>query len=267
LSQKASREQAADLAIQSGQLLNGCHIRLEELKSLYARLWLMESKPYWLDHLMKAFDEKINDYDEAEKLLEKTIDQLRAGEFLAPPEEIRLNIEEQKGQYFQYWLLCGPFPNEAGRGRETDFLESMGGEAEASPTPGYSFNAGIFGDIYWQKYASPLFSQVDLSAVFEKNERTVAYAFCRIYSPRRGEVEATIGSNDGIQVFLNGRRIYKKYIKRSLIPDEDSVMLPLKEGRNDLLLKIDQNKGGWGFSFRLPAETVRNHKYKYYILE
>jgi hypothetical protein len=33
------------------------------------------------------------------------------------------------------------------------------------------------------------------------------------------------------------------------------------------MLKIDKNKGAWGFSFRLPAENVRNHKYKYYIIE
>jgi hexosaminidase len=267
LIEKESREKAAALARQSGDLLTGCRIRLEELKALYARLWLLESKAYWLDHLMESFDEKINDYDDAEKLLEKTVSELIAGEFLAPPNEIRLDIQEQEGQYFQYWLLCGPFPNEGGEGRETDFLEGMGGEAAASPTPGFSFNAGIFGNIYWQKYASPLFSQVDLSSVYEKNERAVAYAFCRIYSPRREDVKATIGSNDGIQVFLNGRRIFKKYIKRSLIPDEDFVIMPLKEGRNDLLLKIDQNKGGWGFSFRLPDEKVRNHKYKYYIVD
>ena len=34
-----------------------------------------------------------------------------------------------------------------------------------------------------------------------------------------------------------------------------------------MLLKIDQNNGGWGFSFRLPDEIIRNHKQKYRILD
>ena len=49
--------------------------------------------------------------------------------------------------------------------------------------------------------------------------------------------------------------------------DEDNIILPLKKGKNDLLVKIDQNKGGWGFSFRLPDVNVRNHKHKYRIVD
>jgi len=60
--------------------------------------------------------------------------------------------------------------------------------------------------------------------------------------------------------------IYKKFAKRSLILDEDQHMLDLKKGRNDLLLKLDQNKGAWEFSFRLPTNKIRSHKYKYYIV-
>ncbi len=55
--------------------------------------------------------------------------------------------------------------------------------------------------------------------------------------------------------------------KRSLILDEDEVYLDLKKGKSILLLKIDQNKADWGFSFRLPDEAVRNHKYKYRLID
>jgi hypothetical protein len=119
---------------------------------------------------------------------------------------------------------------------------------------------------YRMKYDSPIFSKIDLAAVYEENTRVVAYAYCRIESPAEQSVRATFGSNDGIQLILNGDRIYKKFMKRSLIIDEDEVLLPLKKGRNDLLVKIDQNKGGWGFSFRLPDVSVRNHKHKYRIV-
>ncbi len=119
----------------------------------------------------------------------------------------------------------------------------------------------------WIKYSSPIFSKINLAEVYEENTEVLAYAFCRIESPEDKKLRATFGSNDGIQLFLNGKRVYKKYAKRSLILDEDEVYLDLKKGKNILLLKIDQNKADWGFSFRLPDEVVRNHKYKYRLID
>ena len=55
------------------------------------------------------------------------------------------------------------------------------------------------------------------------------------------------------------------HAKRSLIPDEDRFTLELEEGRNHLMIKVEQWKGDWGFSFRLGGVEVRNHKQKYYI--
>jgi hypothetical protein len=164
-------------------------------------------------------------------------------------------------------LLCGTFPNIAWSGRETDFLKEIGGEAKARPKPGLFFFSDTGGKKSWIKYASPIFSKLNLASVYEDNTQVVAYAYCRIESPNQASVRATLGSNDGIQVILNGKRIYKNYVKRSLIIDEDEVMLPLEKGTNHLLLKIDQNKGDWGFSFRLPDVKVRNHKYKYRIID
>ena len=73
-------------------------------------------------------------------------------------------------------------------------------------------------------------------------------------------------SNDGIEVFLNGEIVHKRHVKRSLQVDEDEIELPLQAGRNYLMLKIDQGKGDWGFSFQLPDNEVRNHKNTYRIL-
>ncbi len=265
--QNDSREHALSDGKKALKLLISCRQGLEDLKEFYAELWLVESKRYWLDHLMDQFDEKIADYEHAEKLLTDALGKFSEGEYLLPPNEIRLDIEEQGGKYFQYWLLCGPFPNVSWVGRETDYLKPIGSEAGASPTPGLFFESEKEGTKYWVKYSSPLNSRVDLSSIYEKKDRVVTYAFCRIYSPTGQMVKASFGSNDGIQIFLNGKRIYKIFAKRSLILDEDKVMLDLKKGRNDMLLKIDQNKGAWGFSFRLPEKIVRSHKYKYYIVE
>jgi hypothetical protein len=113
---------------------------------------------------------------------------------------------------------------------------------------------------------SARFSEIDLAAMYPQNRHVVLYAYARIESPDDRDVRATFGSNDGIKVICNGEVVFEKHLKRNLMPDEDSCMLPLRAGRNDLLLKIDQGAGGWGFSFRLPENTVRNHDYKYQIL-
>ncbi len=80
-------------------------------------------------------------------------------------------------------------------------------------------------------------------------------------------MRATLGSNDGITVLLNSAVVFDKQAKRNLMIDEDEAWLPLKEGRNYLMLKVSQGAGGWGFSFRLPDETVRSRKNRYRILD
>ena len=78
-------------------------------------------------------------------------------------------------------------------------------------------------------------------------------------------MDALLGSNDGATVWCNGKEVHHVHAKRSLIPDEDRFMLELEEGRNHLMIKVEQWKGNWGFSFRLDGVEVRNHKQKYYI--
>ncbi|MCA9442888.1 MAG: hypothetical protein KC964_18945, partial [Candidatus Omnitrophica bacterium] len=57
------------------------------------------------------------------------------------------------------------------------------------------------------------------------------------------------GSNDGIQLWLNGERLLSSKASRTARPGDESVELPLKKGLNTVLLKVDQLGGGWGFYF------------------
>ena len=93
------------------------------------------------------------------------------------------------------------------------------------------------------------------------------YAFATLDSPVAKRVRATFGSNDGITVFLNGEVVFDHQVKRNLAVDEEEAWLPLKKSRNDLMLKVSQGAGGWGFSFRLPDEIVRSRKNRYRILD
>jgi len=261
------RKEARSYLISALQQLSELRELLIHLKDRYRYLWLLENRSYWLDHILSDYDKKNADFMEAEAYLTAAIADFDQGHYLPPPSEIRLAIDGFSGQYFQFWLLCGPFPNQSWAGRPVDYLAPMGGETKARPIPGMQFTTLDGEEKRWFKYDSPLYSEIDLSAVFEENISVLTYAYCRIESPDTRRVRATLGSNDGIQIFLNGKKIYDKQVKRSLIPDEDEIFLDLQQGNNHLLLKIDQNKGDWGFSFRLPDVTVRHHKQKYKIME
>ena len=48
---------------------------------------------------------------------------------------------------------------------------------------------------------------------------------------------------------------------------EKECTLPLESGVNHLLLRIEGPPLNRRFSFSLPEHKMRNHKYKYYLLE
>ena len=54
---------------------------------------------------------------------------------------------------------------------------------------------------------------------------------------------AHLGSDDGIEVWLNGNKLLSKDVPRTAAPDQEHVDLPLGAGENGLLLKI-YNRGG-----------------------
>ena len=79
----------------------------------------------------------------------------------------------------------------------------------------------------------------------------MTYAFTYIYSPDERDVPLSIGSDDGIKVFVNGKPVYKKLLVRISEPDQDRINIHLEKGWNTLLLKIENNFGGYAFFARV----------------
>ena len=266
LLQRKDREQAAAYLQKTAEALEKIQLNLTRLTQAVKKTWLMENRRYWLDRVMEKYDKQKTELIWAERRLQKAADDFKTGFYLPAPNEIGLAIERVSGHYFLNWLLCGPFPNIKSSGRSVDYLKNIGGELKARPRSGLVLKAPNGEKMVWREYSSPDNAAIDLMPVYEKNTEVVAYAYCVIESPDDRKVRATFGSNNGIQVFLNGKKLFDRNIKRSLLIDEEEAVLPLQKGKNHLLLKIDQHKGGWGFSFRLPDEEVRSQKYTYRIL-
>ncbi len=267
LLQKENRKRTEKELLKSLNKIDDICIRIIELKTEARECWLMENKTYWLKHYLEPYDEQLSMFERVKTNLAEAINDFNAGYYLPPPNEIGLSIEEIRGQYFTDWLLCGPFTNIKNAGRKQDYLKNAGGESGINPREGDACLSQDGSNKKWITFHSPQNAVIDLNAVYSKNKEVIAYAFCIIESKRQRSVKASFGSNDGIQVFLNGEIIFDKSVKRSIQVDEEGVNLHLKKGLNHILLKIDQNKGGWGFSFRLPDVEIRHQDYRYTILD
>jgi hypothetical protein len=88
----------------------------------------------------------------------------------------------------------------------------------------------------------------------------VLYARTSIDSDRDEVKKLEIGYSDDVTVFLNGRILYRGRSAQGFRDpgflgiinlENDAVYLPLKKGRNELLLALSELGGGWGFICRL----------------
>lgn len=60
----------------------------------------------------------------------------------------------------------------------------------------------------------------------------------------------SLGSNDGIQVWLNGKKVLSNKAIRTAAPDQEKLMLWLEPGENHLLMKINNGIGTIGYYFK-----------------
>ena len=88
----------------------------------------------------------------------------------------------------------------------------------------------------------------------------VVYARTNIDSDRDQVKKLFIGYSDDVSVFLNGKILYRGRSAQGfrdpgflgiVNPENDAVYLPLKKGRNELMLAVSELGGGWGFICRL----------------
>ena len=88
----------------------------------------------------------------------------------------------------------------------------------------------------------------------------VVYARTVIESDREQLKKLYVGYSDDVSVFLDGRVLFRGRSAQNfrdpaflgiISPENDAVYLPLKKGRNELMLAVSELGGGWGFICRL----------------
>jgi putative heme-binding domain-containing protein len=156
--------------------------------------------------------------------------------------------------------VLGPFPNVRPEQRGQDF----GPEAKASE-PDLKAQHATFGmkQIGWRRVDAKVGAagvpQLDirqLSGAVQMPADNVLYYFAVVAESASSQPATLhIGSDDGVQVWVNGKKVHDNKVTRALAPAQDKVPVELKQGRNVILLKVDQGNGDAGAILAVEAKA------------
>ena len=139
------------------------------------------------------------------------------------------------------WKIIGPFENKGDTAyppeRELDLQAVYQGRGGAK--------------VLWKD--APIFpdgAANSLLGLTEKSDFAIFYLYRTIQADRETPTVLYLGSDDALTVWLNGEKVHEYRGERATTPDEDKVKVRLKQGVNHLLLKVSNNKGGFGFAYR-----------------
>lgn len=155
--------------------------------------------------------------------------------------------------FLQHWLLIGPFDNTGGAGFSKRFPPERGVDLAATCTG----KGGAA--IHWAAYRTPdPYGLVDLNKAIGKHAGAVAYAFAAVSVPAGLPVQIRAGSDNAIQVFLNGKLIFsREEYHHGMQMDQHLASCTFQPGRNEILVKVCQNEQTddwaqiWSFQLRI----------------
>ncbi len=135
------------------------------------------------------------------------------------------------------WSVIGPFAK--------DFAKDFGPETKVDFTKTYSDQMG--NEQKWQSATSGSNGFVDLSPHFNPHDNVCAYAVAYVQSPDVRKAVMWIGADDGDKAWVNGKLVHAEDGAHGASPGQFKPEIDLKAGWNEVLLKITQGGGGWGF--------------------
>ena len=79
----------------------------------------------------------------------------------------------------------------------------------------------------------------------------ISYAYAAVEAPEDTDCFASLGSDDGYALWVNGKELGRAAaISRSITVDGEKLPAKLKKGRNTILFKLEDTGGGGGLSLR-----------------
>ncbi len=144
------------------------------------------------------------------------------------------------------WSYVGPFDNTDGAGFEAAYPPEKERDFDLSK----SF-AGRNGKLVtWREAKQFTDGIVNNLNVFPQNEYTCIYLYREFVADAATDINVSLGSDDTISVWLNGKPQLSRDARRAAAADQERLTLHLRQGKNHLLLKICNLGGPCAFYFR-----------------
>lgn len=142
------------------------------------------------------------------------------------------------------WQIAGPFEG------DNTFDKDFGPEKKVDLNA--NFTIGNNQKTRWKTVTSDAQNgYVNLLQQFEGKENAAAYAVIYVKSPTARKAWLTAGSDDGAKIWINGRNVVSNNAARAANPGDEQKEVDLKAGWNEVLFKITQGGGDWGYYFDL----------------
>jgi hypothetical protein len=167
------------------------------------------------------------------------------------------------GQQWGPWYAAGPFAHDKGY---ENLQERHAPEQELSamrtgrggPELSKVYSGEDFVEAPWREVAGGStafdvgtieFAKV-LPAIPGKKdwvEYSAAYLYRKAEMGVERDVRVHLGSDDGVKLWLNGELFFERSVGRGVNLYDESLVLPMREGTNHLLVMVVNGQGGWGF--------------------
>jgi hypothetical protein len=137
---------------------------------------------------------------------------------------------------FDPWHVIGPF-------KAADFAQA---HDTAFPPEQEIDLAKSYDGLTWQKTDKYLDGRVHNLT----GDNSATYLHRVVKADKAAKLELSLGSDDSIKVWLNTKLVHDNKVQRGVEPDQDKITVELQPGENQLLIKVANGSGGYGFYFR-----------------
>ncbi|HEX5167788.1 MAG TPA: serine hydrolase [Cyclobacteriaceae bacterium] len=163
-------------------------------------------------------------------------------------------------QYMSAWLVAGPVRMDTTAGNPSteaqvsffkEDLQPISVVANKSLVP-----LEVKGKLYPWMLVKTSTDIIDLDKQYSGADFAAAFAVAEIKSDKEVKTFLSVGSDDGVRLWHNGKLIHDNWIPRGVNKDDDLVPITLQPGSNQILLKVQDMQQGWGFVIRVLSKDA-----------
>ena len=174
------------------------------------------------------------------------------------------SFEERKEKLFEEfniidkYYIIGPFDNRSSERRSSGLTISNPPEQEIDLSASYKGRAKKV--VKWKRITRKDIDNdglVSFVKFYGFDKFTVVYALAVLEAAQECRIKLLTSSYYGMTLWLNGKQILNKEGEQNIVRDRYAVDLLLKQGRNELLIKVDNKDSVPGFYARFEEKPAR----------